>query len=59
MESETYLTFGEYESLRLNKSLPYSITAWNELGLQWIFQTGEWQIVNKKKWFLAKIKYGI
>jgi hypothetical protein len=57
MEFETYLTV--YETLRLTNILPYSVTAWNELGLQWIFQRGQYQIVNKKKWFLAKIKYGI
>lgn len=59
MESDIYLTDEEAKSLRTNGMLLFSNTPWREMGLQWIYERGQYQIVDKKQWMLTKIKYGI
>jgi hypothetical protein len=61
MESETYLTY--QESILLN-NIRFSIKKLklgtvDEMGLEWIHERQQYQIVDKKLWLLAKIKYGI
>ena len=59
MESDIYLTDEEVKSLRTNSMLLFSNTLWCEMGLKWIYERGQYQIVDKKQWMLTKIKYGI
>ena len=56
MESETYLNQREHEQtlILIISGIPYK-----QLGVQWIAERGQFQIMNKKKWILTKIKYGI
>lgn len=62
MESEFYLC--HEETIQLMKILNSASirNEWDmldEIGLQWVYQRGQYQIMDKKKWFIGKIKYGI
>ena len=60
MESETYLTYKEanhLDKLRIFYG-SYNFTPLYRMGLTWIFERGQYQIVDEKLWMLAKIKYG-
>ena len=61
MEFEIYLTYKEalhLDRLRIFYGI-YNFTPLYRMGLTWIFERGQYQIVDKKLWFLTKIKYGI
>jgi hypothetical protein len=62
MEFESYLNQREHEFLcKLFFKYPINFE-WkilDEMGLQWIWPERQYKIMDKKRWFLAKIKYGI
>lgn len=63
MDFDDYLCHEEYiQVMDLLRRLETFVDRWatlEEMGLQWIFQRGQYQIIDRKLWFLAKIKYGI
>jgi hypothetical protein len=61
MKSEIYLSQKEHDNLEkwMVNNLPSSSGIHYELGVLYVYTRGQYKIINKKKWFLAKIKYGI
>jgi hypothetical protein len=55
-ESEIYLNEREHAKtlILIVSGIPYK-----ELGVQWVAKKSQYQITDKKRWFLSKIKYGI
>lgn len=62
MESEDSLNQREHEFLcKLFFTCPINFE-WkilDEMGLQWIWPEKQYKIMDKNRWLLAKIKYGI
>ena len=57
MESEIYLKQKEADDLSM--FLLETNILCTEVGIKWVAQRGQYQIMDEKMWFLAKIKYGI
>ena len=57
MESEIYLKQKEADDLSM--FLLETGILCTEVGIKWVAQRGQYQIMDEKMWFLAKIKYGI
>ena len=61
MGSEKYLSNIEALNLRrilMSTSISSEWSLLDEIGLQWIYQRGQYQIINNKLWLFGKLKYG-
>jgi hypothetical protein len=56
MDSEVYLKQKEADDFS-NFLLETGILC-TEFGVKWVAQRGQYQIIDRYKWFLSKIKYG-
>jgi hypothetical protein len=60
MESDIYLNQREHDHfIKKIHTFFVSGVSHTELGVQWVAERGQYQIIDKKKWMLTKIKYGI
>ena len=56
-----YITSKEALSLsRLRFSIKnHKLSSLTEMGIVWVHERGQYEIIDKKKWLLAKIRYDI
>jgi hypothetical protein len=61
MASEKYLNTQQTHNLFLlrNKLQLFDRQTLSEMGLEWVYQRIQYQIVDEKKWLFARLKYGI
>lgn len=60
MESNIYTTIEERDKLNL-LLYKFMILGWTseKIGVEWYPSLGLYKIINKKRWMLTKIEYGI
>ena len=61
MASEKYLTSQQASRVFLirHKLTPFDSQPLSKMGLEWVYQRDQYQIVNEKLWCLTRLKYGI